>query len=118
MFEHEEHKHLKPIPQQPFDTDDLDHDIVSPSFQVRFDRNKYSVPWHLEGQRATIRGTDDYVRVFVGPKCVASTLAAGIRASTWQTPRRTPEIKTSYVRRTATIGRTRTPPATKPWATP
>ena len=71
VFEHEERKHLKPIPQQPFDTDDLDHDIVSPTFRVRFDRNKYSVPWRLEGQRATIRGTDDRVRVFVGPKCVA-----------------------------------------------
>lgn len=71
VFEHEEKKHLKPIGSQPFDTDDLDHDIVSSTFRVRFDRNKYSVPWHLEGQRATIRGTDDRVRIFIGPKCVA-----------------------------------------------
>lgn len=71
VFEHEEQKHLKPIAPQLFDTDDLGHDIVSPTFRVRFDRNKYSVPWHLEGQRTTIRGTDDRVRVFVGPKCVA-----------------------------------------------
>lgn len=71
VFEHEEQPRLKPLPETPFDTDDIDHDIVSATFRVRFDRNTYSVPWHLEGQRATIRGTDDRVRVFLGPKCVA-----------------------------------------------
>jgi transposase len=71
VFEHEERRLLKPLPATPFDTDDIDHDIVSATFRVRFDRNTYSVPWHLEGQRVTIRGTDDRVRVFLGPKCVA-----------------------------------------------
>jgi transposase len=71
VFEHEERPRLKPLPETPFDTDDIDHDIVSATFRIRFDRNTYSVPWHLEGQRVTIRGTDDRVRVFLGPKCVA-----------------------------------------------
>lgn len=71
VFEHEEQQLLKPIPAQPFDTDDLDQDTVSATFRVRFDRNVYSVPWYLEGQRATLRGTDQRVRVFIGPKCVA-----------------------------------------------
>lgn len=71
VFEHEERQHLKPLPVVPFDTDDVDHDTVSSTFRVRLDRNTYSVPWHLEGQRATVRGNDDRVRIFVGPKCVA-----------------------------------------------
>ncbi len=71
VFEHEERPLLKPLPATPFDTDDVDHDRVSPTFRVRFDRNVYSVPWHLEGQRVTIRGNDDRVRIFIGPKCVA-----------------------------------------------
>jgi transposase len=70
-FEHDERRYLKPIPSQPFDTDDIDHDTVSSTFRVRFDRNLYSVPWHLHGQRVTIRASQTHVRVFVGPKCVA-----------------------------------------------
>jgi hypothetical protein len=72
VFEHEERALLKPLPATPFDTDDVDHDIVSTTFRVRFDRNTYSVPWHLQGQRVTVRGTDDRVKVFLGPKCVAN----------------------------------------------
>jgi transposase len=81
VFEHEERRQLKPLPTIPFDTDDLDHDTVSATFRVRFDRNVYSVPWHLEGQRATLRGNDDRVRIFVGPKCVAE------HARSWDTAR-------------------------------
>lgn len=79
VFEHEERQALRPISAQPFDTDDIDHDVVSASFRVRFDRNTYSVPWHLEGQRVTVRGTDHCVRVFLGPKCVAE------HARSWDT---------------------------------
>ena len=71
VFEHEEKALLRPIPDQPFDTDDGDHGVVSSTFRVRFDRNIYSVPWYLEGQQSLIRGTDSHVRVFVGTKCVA-----------------------------------------------
>lgn len=71
VFEHVERPLLKPLPETPFDTDDIDTDVVSATFRVRFERNVYSVPWHLQGQRVTIRGTDDRVRIFLGPKCVA-----------------------------------------------
>lgn len=71
VFDHDEKKYLKPIPERPFDTDDIAHDTVNSSFRVRFDRNAYSVPWHLHGQHVTIRASDDHVRVFVGPKVVA-----------------------------------------------
>jgi transposase len=72
VFEHEERPHLKPIPTVPFDTDDIEHEIVSPTFRVRFDRNTYSVPWHLQGQHVGVRGNDRLVRIFLGPKCVAT----------------------------------------------
>jgi transposase len=79
VFEHEERLHLKPISPQPFDTDDVDTDIVSSSFRVRFDRNTYSVPWHLHGQHVVIRGNDHDARVFLGPKSVAT------HARSWDT---------------------------------
>jgi transposase len=72
VFEHEERLHLKAIPALPFDTDDIEHEIVSPTFRVRFDRNTYSVPWHLQGQHVGVRGNDRLVRIFLGPKCVAT----------------------------------------------
>lgn len=72
VFEHEERLHLKEIPSLPFDTDDVDQDVVNPMFRVRFDRNKYSVPWHLQGQHVVVRGNDKLVRIFLGPKCVAT----------------------------------------------
>jgi transposase len=71
VFDHDEKQYLKPIPEQPFDTDDISHDTVNSSFRVRFDRNTYSVPWHLHGQRVTVRASEEHVRVFVGPKSVA-----------------------------------------------
>lgn len=71
VFEHEEKSLLRALPEQPFDTDDIDHEVVSSTFRVRFDRNLYSVPWYLEGQQTLLRGDDSHVRVFVGTKCVA-----------------------------------------------
>lgn len=71
VFENHERERLKPLPETPFDTDDIEHEIVSSSFRVRFDRNAYSVPWHLQGQQVIVRGTDSHVSAFVGPKCVA-----------------------------------------------
>lgn len=71
VFEHEEKRHLKPLPDRPFDTDDRDTATVNKSFRIRFDRNRYSVPWRLVGQPVTVRADDDHVRVFLGPKQVA-----------------------------------------------
>jgi transposase len=71
VFEHEEKAQLLPVPSEPFETDDIEHDVVDARFRVRFDRNTYSVPWRLHGQSVSVRGSDIDVRVFLGPKCVA-----------------------------------------------
>ncbi len=71
VFEHVEKARLKPLPNRPFDTDDLDSDTVTGTFRVRFDRNAYFVPWRLVSQRVLIRAIDEIVRVHLGPKCIA-----------------------------------------------
>jgi transposase len=70
-FEHEERALLKPMPSVPFDTDDLLSTGVTKSFRVRFDRNRYSVPWRLVGQTVLVRADTDQVAVWLGPKRVA-----------------------------------------------
>jgi transposase len=71
VYDHVEKPRLKPLPNRPFDTDDLDSDTVTKLFRVRFDRNIYSVPWRLVSQRILIRASDTHVRAFLGTKCVA-----------------------------------------------
>lgn len=70
-FEHDEKPKLRPLPDRPFDTDDIDTTTVTKSFRVSFDRNRYSVPWWLVSQTVLVRGSDDTIRIFLGPKCVA-----------------------------------------------
>lgn len=70
-FEHEERQLLKPLPQQPFDTDDVTTTTVTKLFRVRFDRNTYSVPPRLVSQTVLVRANDDQVSVYLGPKQVA-----------------------------------------------
>jgi len=71
VFEHEESRLLKPVPQTPFDTDDVEGQGVTKMHRVRFDRNRYSVPWRLVSQQVLVRGNDHSVAVFLGPKQVA-----------------------------------------------
>ena len=71
VFEHEEKPLLKPATWAPFNTDDVEPTGVTKSFRVRFDRNKYSVPWRLVSQPVVVRADDDRVSVFLGPKQVA-----------------------------------------------
>jgi len=71
VFEHEEKKHLSPVQQGPFDARDQDTATVDKTFRVRFDRNRYSVPWRFVGQHVTIRADDTHVDVFIGPKRIA-----------------------------------------------
>ena len=71
VFEHQEKPRLKPLPETPFDTDDVEGDGVTKSFRVRFDRNKYSVPWRLVSQQVLVRADDDFVRVLLGRQQVA-----------------------------------------------
>lgn len=71
VFEHEEQRLLKPLPDTPFETDDITSASVTKRFRVRFDRNTYSVPPRLVGQTVVVRANDDAVSVFLGPKQVA-----------------------------------------------
>jgi len=72
VFQHEEQRRLKPVPDIPFDTDDLDSTGVTKTFRVTFDRNRYSVPWRLVGQTVLVRANDEAVAIFLGPKQVAA----------------------------------------------
>ena len=72
VFQHEEKRTLKPVPETPFDADDVDSMSVTKSFRVTFDRNRYSVPWRLVGQTVLVRANDDVVAVYLGPKQVAA----------------------------------------------
>lgn len=71
VFDNEERKLLKPIPDVPFNADDMLSTGVNKSFRVRFDRNSYSVPWRLVSQSVLVRANDDEVSVWLGPKRVA-----------------------------------------------
>jgi len=71
VFEHEEKRLLKPVPNILFDTDDVEGTGVTKMFRVPFDRNKYSVPWRLVSQQVIVRGNDDSVAVFLGTKQIA-----------------------------------------------
>ncbi len=71
VFEHEEKRLLKPLANTPFNTDDVEPAGVTKSFRIRFDRNKYSVPWRLVSQSVVVRADDESVSVFLGPKKVA-----------------------------------------------
>lgn len=71
VFENVEQRLLRPVPPIPFNTDDIDQDTVNTSCRVRFDRNTYSVPWYFVSQHVTLRGSENKLRVFLGPKCIA-----------------------------------------------
>ena len=72
VFENVERPALSPPKSAAFDAADLDHGQVTKTFRVRFDRNRYSVPWRLVGQHVHVRADDGQVRIFLGPKCVAN----------------------------------------------
>ncbi len=71
VFKHEEQRLLIPVLATPFETDDLVSCGVTKTFRITFDRNVYSVPWRLVGQPVLVRGDDEHVRIFLGPKLVA-----------------------------------------------
>jgi hypothetical protein len=71
VFEHEEKALLTPLPDTPYETDDLASVSVTKRFRVRFDRNQYSVPPRLVGQTVLVRANDEAVAVYLGPKQVA-----------------------------------------------
>lgn len=71
VFRNEEKQKLQPAPERFFDTDDLETCSVTKTFRVTFDRNVYSVPWRLVGQSVLVRGNEQQVGIFLGPKRVA-----------------------------------------------
>jgi len=70
VFENERQSFL-PLRPEPYDTDDIDTVMVSRQFRVRFDGNRYSVPWTMVGKSVTVRGNDSHVSVHYGNKRVA-----------------------------------------------
>jgi transposase len=71
VFDNEERRLLRPLPETPFNTDDVLSCGVTKTFRVRFDRNLYSVPPRLVGQTVLVRAHDEAVAIFLGPKQVA-----------------------------------------------
>jgi transposase len=71
VFQHQEQRLLKPVPDTLFETDDLDSAGVTKTFRVTFDRNRYSVPWRLVGQTVLLRANDEAVAMYLGPKQIA-----------------------------------------------
>lgn len=71
VFEHAERHALMPLRAVHFDTDDVITTSVGRTHQIGFDRNQYTVPWRLAGQRVLARADDHHVRVLLGPKEVA-----------------------------------------------
>lgn len=71
VFENEERRRLKPLSNVTFNTDEVEGLGVTKMFRVRFDRNFYSVPPRLVGQQVLVRGNENEVRIFLGPKEVA-----------------------------------------------
>jgi transposase len=71
VFDNEEKRLLKPIPDIPFVTDDVEGTGVTKMFRVPFDRNHYSVPWRLASQQVVVRADDDFVTVYLDTKPVA-----------------------------------------------
>jgi transposase len=72
VFEHVERHALAPLREVSFDTDDVYTTHVGRTHEIRFDRNVYSVPWRLVGQRVLVRADDRRVRVLLGAKEVAN----------------------------------------------
>ncbi|MBK7862160.1 MAG: hypothetical protein IPJ65_26805 [Archangiaceae bacterium] len=71
VFENEERRRLKPLSNVTFNTDEVEGLGVTKMFRVRFDRNFTSVPPRLVGQQVLVRGNENEVRIFLGPKEVA-----------------------------------------------
>jgi transposase len=77
VYEHVERAALLPLRDVHFDTDDVLTTSVDRTHELGFDRNQYTVPWRLAGQRVLVRADDERVRVLLGPREIA------IHARSW-----------------------------------
>jgi len=72
VFCRDEKPLLNPLPSVRFELADLRSAKVAPNYHVQVDRNFYSVPSALIGQRLDVRVTSRMVEVFAGGERVAS----------------------------------------------
>lgn len=70
-FESEEKQKLLPMNPVPYDTDEVFSAVVSHQFQLRYETNRYNVPWTLTGMAVTVRVNDRQLKVFYHDKQVA-----------------------------------------------
>lgn len=54
---------LRPLPEMPYDADDVIASVVSPHARVKFDTNRYSVPPEYTRKHVILRANDEEVRV-------------------------------------------------------
>ena len=59
----QERNRLRPLPEIPFDTDEIAPAIVSPHARIEFDGNRYSTPPELARQTVLVRADRDTVRL-------------------------------------------------------
>jgi transposase len=82
----EEQSKLMPLPSQVPETDLVLPVVVDKTAFVRFDRNRYSVPWDLVGRTLTLAASDLEVRVLDGDRVVADHLRRWDRGATAEKP--------------------------------
>lgn len=66
-----ERAHLRPLPELPYDTDDIVPVVANTHARVRFDTNRYSVPPQFARKQLTLRADDDWVWALHAGKEVA-----------------------------------------------
>ena len=82
----EEQPKLMPLPDPLPETDLTVPVVVDRTAFVRFDRNRYSVPWDLVGRTLTLAANDLEVRVLDGDRVVADHLRCWERGATSEKP--------------------------------
>lgn len=70
-FENEEKQKLLSMNPVPYDTDEIFSCAVSHQFQIKYETNRYSVPWTMAGMGVTVRIDDKTISVFYHDKQVA-----------------------------------------------
>jgi transposase len=78
----EEQPRLMPLPSPLPETDLVTPVVVDKTAFVRFDRNRYSVPWDLAGRTLTLAASDLEVHVLDGDRVVADHLRRWERGAT------------------------------------
>jgi transposase len=62
---------LRPLPEIPYDTDEIVPAVVTPHARINFDTNRYSVPPDFLRKKVIVRADDDQIRVFYRGEMIA-----------------------------------------------